>query len=300
MINKIHLIFQGSSDLIKNPVIHLNQTTILIPYPCKSIVVCHPYKITFPPGSFYVELYGGSGGNVTKSSYSSKGGKGGKVSTVISGLRNSFYYLYIGSHGMNADDNDTGNITGGYNGGGKANQYRGGGGGATDLRRVLDSFPSRILVVAGGGGAYANPDTNDAYKDGGDGGGLNGEAGECLSTTKNRPCIGSQSNCINGAGNTFPGYEGLGSTITIDHKSGGGGGAGYYGGGSSEHCSSSGGSSYFSDQLLISDTKTGVNIGNGYAQITYLGEFHPSCKRVNKYLGRNSLSTYILISCFIK
>ena len=41
----------------------VNETYVLS-YPCFSIMDCTPYKTTLSPGSYYVELYGASGGSL--------------------------------------------------------------------------------------------------------------------------------------------------------------------------------------------------------------------------------------------
>ena len=40
----------------------VNETYVLS-YPCSSVIDCTPYKTTLSPGSYYVELYGASGGS---------------------------------------------------------------------------------------------------------------------------------------------------------------------------------------------------------------------------------------------
>ena len=286
-MNKIRLTFQGSEIQIKNKIIR-NQTSLLIPYPCEDSTECAPYKISFPPGTFYIELYGASGGNVTKSEYSSTGGKGGKASTVISSRIHSSYYLYIGGHGISNGNSNINIVNGGFNGGGRANQWRGGGGGATDIR-TIDSLDHRIIVAAGGGGAYANP--KYGFKDGGDGGGLQGEAGPCTSAADdNTPCVGSQDGCVNGKNNYYDEYFGLGSSSKDDITTGGGGGSGFYGGGSIDFCASSGGSSFFDkSKFFIAETEIGVNTGNGFVKITNIVISSLTCEYQNIQVVRLSI-----------
>ena len=284
----LKLDFLGEESKLKNKHYKEGNATI-VPYPCYRSDECNPYQVSFPPGTFLIELFGASGGNF--SSHNAIGGKGGKISAVISSKRRESFYLYIGGHGENAGQNET--PSGGYNGGGTANQYRGGGGGASDLRKIVDDIGSRIIVAGAGGGAYYNAQKSSC--NGGHGGGLSGTQGDHHGSVSDRPCYGSTTSCEGGAGATYPGYQEFGSDFLNNSKSGGGGGAGWWGGGSAESCASSGGSSYSHSSLMIFQTISGVNSGNGFARIIFLGYLSPSChpQLIRK---NNILFTFIIVS----
>ena len=75
--------FLGSSNKLSNAPICLNDS-IVVRYPCSSSISCSPFSVFFSPGSYYVELYGASGGNASKNNIIVRGGKGGFVSGIIS------------------------------------------------------------------------------------------------------------------------------------------------------------------------------------------------------------------------
>lgn len=91
-------------------------------------------------GIYQIEAYGAQGGNVS-------GANGGKGSSTIGRIllsKNQALNIYVG--GQN-----------GYNGGGEGSIYQAIGGGATDIRLNGTDVSNRILVAAGGGGAYTVP-----------------------------------------------------------------------------------------------------------------------------------------------
>jgi len=91
-------------------------------------------------GIYQIEAYGAQGGNVS-------GANGGKGSSTIGRIllsKNQALNIYVG--GQN-----------GYNGGGAGSTYQAVGGGATDIRLNGTAISNRILVAAGGGGAYTVP-----------------------------------------------------------------------------------------------------------------------------------------------
>lgn len=230
-------------------------------------------------GRYLVDVFGASGKN--------SGGAGGYASGIIDLDSGNTLYVYVG--GKN-----------GYNGGGLgydgSSTYNGGGG--TDVRLNSTSIYSRIIVAGGGGGG------SSAGYTGGAGGGTNGSKGEGYSYTSgtNRHYMwgggGTQTeggyagyyerdngNLIyNPGGVIFQGSAGLrlnktGSSACTVYS--GGGGGGYYGGGNGTTASLSsagcrtgaggGGSSYISSSFTNPVTTSGVNMDNGYARITYLG-----------------------------
>ena len=246
-----------NNEYIDNPS-YLIKNQIIIPYQCQSKTICFPYLISFEEGSYSIELYGGSGGNASRS----LGGKGGYTKANVHFFKRESFYLFIGSSGQNAKEN---NHEGGYNGGGSGTNIRGSGGGATDLRLTKNDLNTRILVAAGGGGAMDNE--NSVFSNGGDGGGLIGNIGDLYKDEI--PCIPTQDGCVNGTDNLSVGTFGYGANVPSDESPIGGGGGGWWGGGSANGCGSAGGSSHI---LLSLDgiTLSGKNVGYGYAIITKL------------------------------
>ena len=105
-------------------------------------------------GTYKIEAWGASGGDVTINDTTYQGWLGGYTSGTINLEKNQKLYIYVGG--------STSSYEGGYNGGAKAGtitdgEYTGGGG-ATDIRIVhgnwndFNSLKSRIMVAAGGAG----------------------------------------------------------------------------------------------------------------------------------------------------
>ena len=210
-------------------------------------------------GTYKIEAWGASGGDVTINDVTYQGGLGGYTSGTINLEKNQTLYIYVGSSPSNYE--------GGYNGGAKGGsgtdgKYTGGGG-ATDIRIVngnwndFNSLKSRIMVAAGGAGTgYYGSEII-----GGAGGGLNGYQGtlksggvidknHIISTAGNQTSGGIGCfNCGTANGKFGNGYFGF-STYT-GYGYGTGGGSGYYGGGSGSDTannvsSGAGGSSFIS------------------------------------------------------
>lgn len=126
-----------------------------------------------------MECWGAKGANCT---YGGIGGKGGYSTGNIVLAKEKELYLFVGG-GVNFDI-----TTGGYNGGGNGDGYKGsqygyGGGGATDIRLYVNaskdwnnsqSLYSRIMVAGGGGGSGSYQQTPST---GGAGGGTSGQGG---------------------------------------------------------------------------------------------------------------------------
>ena len=210
-------------------------------------------------GTYKIEAWGASGGDVTINDVTYQGGLGGYTSGTINLEKNQTLYIYVGSSPSNYE--------GGYNGGAKGGsgtdgKYTGGGG-ATDIRIIngnwndFNSLKSRIMVAAGGAGTgYYGSEII-----GGAGGGLNGYQGTLKSggvIDKNH-IIATAGNQISGgigcqgcstrtgtSGNGFFGYS-----VFTGYDYGTGGGSGYNGGGSggataNNVSSGAGGSSFIS------------------------------------------------------
>ena len=150
----------------------------------------------------------------------------------------------------------------------------GSGGGATDVRLVngawndFDSLASRIMVAAGGGGAYNGDNYNWKSNPGGYGGALTGGDG---SQGSDRWCYGTGATQTSGGHATTDCSQTHDGAVTGGFGFGGGvnstatgAGGGYYGGGRSYHIASAGGgSSYISGYSgcnSISSLSTSDNI----------------------------------------
>ena len=222
-------------------------------------------------GLYRLEVWGASGGNGV-----AQGGLGGYSSGEVNLTANSTIYIVVGNQGATATNSST-NVAGGYNGGGTANYSAGSGGGATNIttqNKVLSSQGNKTglyIVAAGGGGGSGY----DATFVGGNGGDLQGEAGQ-------GPSAGTGASQTAGGTvlSTATGTKGANGSFGAGGKGGnqfsfgaGGAGAGLYGGagGSSYNASGAGGSSYI-DGVINGSTIGGVNVGPGKAKITYLGD----------------------------
>ena len=253
-------------------------------------------EIRLFPGIYKIECYGASGGNGDGNN-SSYAGLGGYTSGILKIEENHNFFIYVGGQGTYAIV-----CTGGWNGGGSANNVRsasGSGGGASDIRLIsgqwnnIDSLRSRIMVAGagGGGGRYSAK--------GGNGGGLTG-------TNGNGSTGGTQT-----SGGTSNGKFGIGANGPTTNYGKGCGGGGYYGGGAnaagnSYYHSGSGGSSFISGMdgcnaidengnhtgqsihysgLYFTECKTqaGINRGNGYVIITMLEDLLDNRKNSNLY-----------------
>lgn len=200
-------------------------------------------------GTYKIEAWGASGGDVTISDTTYQGGLGGYTSGTINLEKNQKLYIYVGG--------STSSFEGGYNGGaaggsGTDGKYTGGGG-ATDIRIVngnwndFNSLKSRIMVAAGGAGTgyYGGKIA------GGAGGGLAGYNGQIQSYDEsyihNAASGGTQISGGAGISRSQFGY----SVKNPIQNYGTGGGSGYYGGGSGHATdnnvdSGAGGSSFIS------------------------------------------------------
>ena len=189
------------------------------------------YTYTVPyNGAYKLETWGASGGSVTYSGSTYRGGYGGYSTGTIWLSAGTILYINVGGMGASSSESGITNIAGGYNGGGYARQNENttlraaGGGGATHIATAagllssLSSNRGSILIVSGGGaGAYGyNP--NNSWWLGNSGGGY----------------IGGYSNLASAAGTQSGGFS-FGqasdtqySVDTTTNHSGGGGG--YYGG----------------------------------------------------------------------
>ena len=130
-------------------------------------------------GTFKIEAWGAQGGQGSNRSTTFAGGFGAYTSGEIDLSAGDTLYLYVGCQGEAHNWASTETVDGGWNGGGAGGAYSNGnnsyaagsGGGATDIAlvggnlttdsegrsvRSLESYASRIMVAAGGGGGAPN------------------------------------------------------------------------------------------------------------------------------------------------
>ena len=241
-------------------------------------------------GNYKIEVWGANGGDAkTDTGNTFTGGRGAYTKGNINLTRKLDLIVQVGGAGTDSVWNkNLGTIEGGYNGGGPTlGQYEensrcwGTGGGATDIRLVggvidsFDSLKSRIMVAAGGGGAFAQGAS--IGDNGGSAGGLKGYDGSNTGySTSNRYGYSY------GASQTSPGYmtnytgansnydaslkyyAKFGYATKVMSNCSAGGGGGYYGGANSGHVNSaSAGSSFISGYSgcnAISGSSTESNI----------------------------------------
>ncbi|GKX28648.1 hypothetical protein SH1V18_11280 [Vallitalea longa] len=199
-------------------------------------------------GNYTLEVWGAQGGGTY-------GGKGGYAKGEVTLTKGEVVNIYVGSQGSTYTGRDYGYGYGGYNGGGKGygDQTPSGGGGATDIRISGTALSNRVIVAGGGGGQGVS---HSASYYGGAGGGSTGGSGG-----------------RGGSGGTqTSGYSlgqgGKGSS-SVSSPDNGGGGGGWYGGigGARDEAGGGGGSGYIGG-VSNGSMKTGVQKGNGLAQIT--------------------------------
>ena len=254
-------------------------------------------SVTLPKGIYKFEVWGAQGGYRSSSTY---GGKGGYSVGTIALTDKTNIFVYVGGSG------NTGGTSGGFNGGGKRNTYKGGGG-ASDIRIGQDSLYARVIVAGGGGsdgasnktgmhgGGTTGGSTSANYGTGGYGGTQTGVSSSSWQTT-------TQSTSTTTKAGAYAGFGFGGNGIYRSSGYGGAGGGGWYGGsgsypdGSGDDDRGGGGGSGFvwtgsnapSGYLLGSEyyltdastiagnasmpstsggTETG-HTGNGYARIT--------------------------------
>ena len=205
------------------------------------------------PGTYTIEAWGAQGGPGSAGGLG-EGELGGYAKGNIELLKGDSLNIYVGQGNVFS----TNEVKGAFNGGGTAHgngtdNYRGAGGGASDVRFGGIELSDRIIVAGGGGGS-----SGVTYL-GGTGGGNNGGDGNgALPGTG-----GTQSAGGTGYSN-FNGSLGVGGSCDTSLFLAGGGG-GYYGGGAG--LSAGGGSGYIGG--VTSGTMTnGVRSGNGEVKIT--------------------------------
>lgn len=260
---------------------------------------CKAETLILEPGRYKLEVWGASGGYINTNSPLL--GTGGYASGMLTLFEKTTVFVHVGSQGSNTT---YGIGSQGCNGGGytTANEGRSGGG-ATDIRLIVDSLYSRILVAGGGGGTG-----NTAFEYGGFGGGIFGGDGanDLFRAGKGAGQDNETSTCADGNTTGCPtGIFGFGGNAT--GLLAGGAGGGWFGGSASRLDEGGGGGSgyaltYYSfkpSNYLLNDTKyyledavliggnesipipggegnTTGRMGNGYAIITHLKPVPPS------------------------
>jgi len=219
-----------------------------------------PYVVPAGITSLIFEVWGAQGG---------EGGNGGYAKGIISVTPGETLRIYVGGQGFfNNYCNQAVNKGAGINGGGGANCYGMGGGGATDIRRSPYGLADRIIVAGGGGGRGVEGGS------GGAGGGLIGQSG--FGSTVPSGTGGTQSaggTVATGSGNGALGQGGYQLNYYSWAGSGGGGG-GYYGGASGGSPvggtagPGGGGSSYVQADATGVVYTQGVRAGDGKATIS--------------------------------
>ena len=277
-------------------------------------------------GYYKLEAWGAEGGNTTNAT----GGKGAYTSGIIQLEKNEKLYLHVGGKGTQAQTAVVGSTpAGGYNGGANGyvsrntcTQQASSGGGATDIRLVSGTWNSsnglnsRIMVAAGGGGAFQGncSTTDNCIVHGGSAGSFIGLTPLYVSYSGFSSLNPTGATQIDGGksldnwtstsySTTFSGSFGSGSTGNASYS---GGGGGYYGGASGKWQPGSGGSSFisgyagvnaississraasnntlhYSKKYFINSTMSSdASEGNGKVKITYVGSDMPA-KKNNK------------------
>ena len=266
------------------------------------------YFIVPKSGTYKIELWGASGGNVDEINI---GGYGGYSAGNINLSRGNKYYINVGGQGegrLLTEDNKI--ALGGYNGGGVgssgfAGRKAGGGGGATHIASasgelyLLESNKSSVIMVAGGGaGSWYWKDSMYVIYSvvSGSGGGYIGSNGE--NTSGEIAYGGTQSYTTISSTENNLGEFGRGAPQFVAGNAGAGGG--YYGGNSVPYAAAGGsgyiGNTNLTDKIMycyncqsseneddethiktrsttnVSETPTSnyAKIGNGYARITFV------------------------------
>lgn len=206
-----------------------NSSVTFYPYKGSNYYTSSAYEISLDKGTYFFELWGARGAKQSTNIVA----YGAYVSGIIEFKTKITLYLHVGSYGALTSTNYA------YGGGGPGQQ---GGGGATDIRLLNDSYEnfdglkSRIIVASGAGAE----DTGELP---GAGGGLVGL------DSKNKNGLGG--NQTLGGQSGIPGRFGFGggNPKKTGGDGNGGGGSGYFGGGSSNYSANyagGGGSSFIS------------------------------------------------------
>ncbi len=244
-----------------------------------------------PESAYYkIECWGASGGDAG----SAIGGKGAYTDGIIYLSKNEKLYIYTGEQGKEGTI-DGAELPGTFNGGGPCSRTNAwgiaaSGGGATDIRIAsgewsdFNSLKNRIMVAAGGGGAFKVNFVTWRDVRGGDGGNQIGGNGNVNSTYGSYipPKGGTQINgglSTNNANNIYVGSFGKATRNVTFTTSGAG--SGYYGGAigttiQNTAFSGAGGSSFISGNGLcnaIEESSTEEEIIHTGSFLHYSGKY---------------------------
>jgi hypothetical protein len=193
--------------------------------------------INLPTGTYEIEMWGADGGTNSSNSGTTPG-KGGYSKGNIMVNAATTYSIYVGGKG-----NSGAQPLGGFNSGNgttKTNLATStGGGGASDVRVLVDDYFHRIIVAGGGGGQGNTSGT------GGHGGGLTGQNGQGSVTNIGIGGTQTSAGVYPGGSDSKPAAFGEGSDGPAG-TTGGQGGGGWYGGsfGTRTNGGGAGGSGY--------------------------------------------------------
>ena len=160
--NPLNLKFSLFDETKGVPNVTSDSNKYYIYYPCESTTDCTPYFTTLPSGTYYIELYGASGGSSTETmpfrfqnnsfldidivkryngntvnneniTYQSISGSGGYTAGVLIVPKETVFYIRLGGKGGKKSSNGISNSVesesdevsaeGGYNGGGRGLAY---------------------------------------------------------------------------------------------------------------------------------------------------------------------------------
>ena len=211
-----------------------------------------------------VDAYGAGGGGVGGPYGNSFqcGGRGGRMKVKIPVKFNQTLYIFIGGSGGSAYNHGSS-----WNGGGVGWYTSGNGGGATDIRSVIDDLKSRLIVAGGGGGSGYEGGSNAFYANGGAGGGLIGGNATLYGQVFVNPATGGTQTAGGkcGTGGAQDGMFGAGGSCGKVSGSGGGGGGWYGGGSGSGNYGGGGGSSYAypDSEILVNEQIIQPSVADG-------------------------------------
>ena len=262
--------------LVTNEVLAANTTTTTTTETVtQKFTEAKSYVISLSKGTHNLEVWGASGGDEDGKS---DGAAGGYSKGTLTLAEETTTYVYVGGEGTGNADTISGELAGGFNGGGNAyssSSYPStAGGGASDIRLGTDSLYARVIVAGGGGGRGSyNTNKNNRFS-GGVGGGLSGGNGEQYSTSYKAGTAGSQTSAgisyrnsatisSNGVYGTIANF-GTGASASTALMGGSGGGGGWYGGGFGSRASAGGGSGYVYTSSTASNYPSGCLLNSSY------------------------------------
>jgi hypothetical protein len=230
--------------------------------------VSHAEYLTLPAGVSRITIVaaGGKGG---KGAYNSgNGGAGIQVTAkdIQVGAERDVQVL-VGGNGEHGGISKDRGGTGGFNGGGDANDSGSGGGGGGGFTQVVSSPSGKVLVMAAGGGGggggvsgagHGGP--NGATLDGTSGSGITSDAGGGGGGTLNAGGAGGHNKnplIPDGkGGGRYGGGKGGPGVLPQFRAGGGGGGGGYFGGGGAAGTDKSGGGGGAGSSYVTPDVRT--------------------------------------------